>query len=82
VNALKKFLSPEEEPVRSYLYRIAGSVISLLIVLGVLTGTLGAALLAVAATVLVVAPTAELIRSKVSPDRPAYDPATDPELEG
>ncbi len=67
MNGLKRFLSPEDEPVRRYIYTLLVTVVAMLIPLGVVTDQVGTALLGVAAAALVLPVTAEAIRAKVTP---------------
>ncbi|MFB6726799.1 hypothetical protein ACFCV3_41910 [Kribbella sp. NPDC056345] len=66
MNALAKFLSKENEPVRRYLYSIATAVLVLLGTLGLVTGSVATAIggVLVAALLIQVTP---VLRSKVSP---------------
>ena len=66
MNALSKFLSKENEPVRLYLYSVATAVLVLLGAVGVLTGSLVVAISGVLVAALMV-PTAAALRAKVSP---------------
>lgn len=77
MNALSKFLSKENEPVRLYLYSVGTAVLVLLGAVGVLTGSLVVALGGVLVAALMV-PTAAALRSRVSPvPVPAEVPVTD-----
>ncbi len=66
MNALSKFLSKENEPVRRYLYGIGTAVLVLLGTLGLLTGSVVTAVGGVLVAALLV-PTAAVLRDKVSP---------------
>ncbi|MFC0623820.1 hypothetical protein [Kribbella deserti] len=66
MNALAKFLSKENEPVRVYLYGVATAVLVLLGTVGVLTGSVVTAIGGVLVAALLV-PTAAVLRDKVTP---------------
>lgn len=77
MNALSKFLSKENEPVRLYLYSVGTAVLVLLGAVGVLTGSLVVALGGVLVAALMV-PVASALRDKVSPVQvPSDVPPTD-----
>jgi uncharacterized membrane protein HdeD (DUF308 family) len=72
VNALRKFLSAEDEPLRRYLYGVAIPVLALLVGVGVLTASVAALVAAVVGAVLLV-PGVESLRAKVTPHRDEVD---------
>lgn len=70
MNALRRFLSAEHEPVRRYVYSVLLAVLGLLVTFGVLTDADSAAIAVAAGSVLLVGiPGVELARSKVTPWR-------------
>jgi hypothetical protein len=63
---MRDFFSKDGEPVRRYVYGVAVALLALLVTLGVVTGEAATAVGGFLAAALLV-PTAEIVRSKVSP---------------
>lgn len=77
IEIVMKFLSPETEPLRRYVYGVLILVLGFLVTVGVLTDTVALGLGGILAAALLV-PAVEFARSKVTP---VAEPALEDEYE-